>query len=103
MKLCVDCRWHEPSKHSSTTENYDRCIKPVSVSPVTGKSATKHPHNYCTTMRTNYGKDTTCGPAAEWFEPREPAGKPAERDHLDLPDPLPDWRAGVAALNEGRG
>lgn len=45
--ICADCKWHIPSKQSSTVANYDRCKASETINLVTGDATYK----YCETMR----------------------------------------------------
>ena len=45
--ICADCKWHIPSKQSSTVANYDRCKASEVINLVTGDATYK----YCETMR----------------------------------------------------
>ena len=45
--ICADCKWHIPSKQSSTVANYDRCKASETTNLVTGDATYK----YCETMR----------------------------------------------------
>jgi len=45
--ICADCKWHIPSKQSSSVANYDRCKASETINLVTGDATYK----YCETMR----------------------------------------------------
>lgn len=45
--ICADCKWHIPSKQSSSVANYDRCKASETINLVTGEATYK----YCETMR----------------------------------------------------
>ena len=45
--ICADCKWHIPSKQSSSIANYDRCKASETINLVTGETSYK----YCESMR----------------------------------------------------
>ena len=45
--ICADCKWHIPSKQSSSVANYDRCKASETINLVTGDATYK----YCESMR----------------------------------------------------
>ena len=59
--ICVDCRWHIPSKQSTSAANYDRCKASEVINLVTGEAK----YSYCESMRTT-GSD--CGLDGKLFE-----------------------------------
>ena len=59
--ICADCKWHIPSKQSSTVANYDRCKASESINLVTGEATYK----YCESMRLAGG---TCDLDGKLFE-----------------------------------
>jgi len=59
--ICADCKWHIPSKQSSSVANYDRCKASESINLVTGEATYK----YCESMRMSNGD---CGMDAKLFE-----------------------------------
>ena len=59
--ICADCKWHIPSKQSSTVANYDRCKASESINLVTGEAT----HKYCESMRLAGG---TCDLDGKLFE-----------------------------------
>ena len=59
--ICADCKWHIPSKQSSTVANYDRCKASEVINLVTGEAK----HTYCESMRVANGD---CGMDAKLFE-----------------------------------
>lgn len=59
--ICADCKWHIPSKQSSTVANYDRCKASESINVVTGEATYK----YCESMRLAGG---TCDLDGKLFE-----------------------------------
>ena len=59
--ICADCKWHIPSKQSSSVANYDRCKASEVINLVTGEAK----HSYCESMRLGYGE---CGMDAKLFE-----------------------------------
>ena len=59
--ICADCKWHIPSKQSSSVANYDRCKASESINVVTGEATYK----YCESMRLAGG---TCDLDGKLFE-----------------------------------
>lgn len=59
--ICADCKWHIPSKQSSSVANYDRCKASESINLVTGEATYK----YCESMRIAGG---TCDLDGKLFE-----------------------------------
>ena len=59
--ICADCKWHIPSKQSSSVANYDRCKASESINYVTGEATYK----YCESMRLAGG---TCDLDGKLFE-----------------------------------
>ena len=59
--ICADCKWHIPSKQSSSVANYDRCKASESINLVTGEATYK----YCESMRLAGG---TCDLDGKLFE-----------------------------------
>ena len=59
--ICADCKWHIPSKQSSSVANYDRCKSSEVINLVTGEAK----HSYCESMRMSNGD---CGMDAKLFE-----------------------------------
>ena len=59
--ICADCKWHIPSKQSSTVANYDRCKASETVNLITGEAK----YTYCETMRIVNGD---CGITGKLFE-----------------------------------
>ena len=45
--ICADCKWHIPSKQSSSVANYDRCKASEVTNLVTGEAK----YSYCESMR----------------------------------------------------
>ena len=40
--ICADCKWHIPSKQSSSVANYDRCKASETINLVTGDATYKY-------------------------------------------------------------
>jgi len=59
--ICADCKWHIPSKQSSTVANYDRCKASEVLNLVTGEAK----YAYAESMRLSNGD---CGMDAKLFE-----------------------------------
>ena len=69
MKLCKECAWYDPSVHSTTGNNLDRCSNPewIKIDYVRGE----HTKTYCESNRMRTG---LCGLDAAGFtyNPGEP-------------------------------
>ena len=59
--ICADCKWHIPSKQSSSVANYDRCKASEVINLVTGEAK----YQYCESMRV---ANAECGMDAKLFE-----------------------------------
>jgi hypothetical protein len=57
MKLCIHCKWFDPSSAACANE------KNINISPVTGL---KYPRTDALTVRCMID---LCGPTGKWFEP----------------------------------
>ena len=60
--ICADCKWHIPSKQSSSIANYDRCRASEVINLITGEAK----FTYCETMRGVVNGD--CGITGKLFE-----------------------------------
>ena len=59
--ICADCKWHIPSKQSSSVANYDRCKASETINLVTGEAK----YSYCESMRMS---NSDCGMDGKLFE-----------------------------------
>ncbi len=64
MLFCKDCKFHEPSKYSTSGNNLDKCNWNVKVSMVTGEISADV---YCDVSRKSLNENT-CGINAKFFE-----------------------------------
>jgi len=73
MKYCKDCKWLVPSPDfadAARKAEYSKCCSPKArVDMVSGEPIVV----YCSSQRNAVYASETCGPDAQWFEPKEAA------------------------------